>query len=675
MATRKLEVEIIGDSRSLERAFARSQKASKEFQTGVTGQVAKVDSAFKRLGGIRTGAFVGGAALTGGIAIMSRATEAASNLQEQISKNRQVFGQSASAVESWSKTTASSMGIAQAQALEATGTFGNLFTAIGIVGPQAADFSRRLVTLAADLASFNNATPEDTLDAIRSGLVGEAEPLRRYGVLLSEARVQQVALATTGKTTAKSLTDQEKAAARVKIIFQDTTKAQGDFARTAGGLANQQRILTARWKDAQTELGQNLLPAMIKFTEVSNRVLGSLSNVRSETLLFSESFRNQLADAFGVEFVRDALAKAGPELEQAMRDFEATLDPFHIQVPIQLTPKVVGTGLADPSGFANLPGVDTGGPLGATLAGQINDIFASAKKQVAAAIAKGKAAVAKAAAEKAAQRRSDAFAKALGNLRLGVDKAELTPGLKDDIAALNVVADGLRKQIKAGVDVQAAQSELYSVLGRIEAKQQQIRETAQRTAEANARAARTREQARQFRALGLDPEGNRPPPAIANLKKQLAQLSSRKDLTGNQRGLLKRIREVLIDPIHKATPETRAAINDLFDTIRQGFDQGAKKLEGGPLTKTTALNANAALAGVTGLNRDQMKQIRANLSNFNSAGIALAGSQTGQPITVVVNSHTSVDGETVARNVTKHQQKATRRNPPQKRGPNRRGGV
>jgi hypothetical protein len=416
---------------------------------------------------------------------------------------------------------------------------------------------------------------------------------------------------------------------------------------------------------------------MIKFTEVSNKVLGSLSNLRSETLLFSESFRNQLADAFGVEFVRDALAKAGPELEAAMRDFEASIDPFNITVPIQLTPKVVGSGggLADPAGFAKLAGVDTGTPLAKDLGANIDKVFASAKTQVATAIRKGRAAVAKAAAEAAAQRRSDAFAKALGNLRLGVDKAELTKGLRDDLAALRAVEDGLRRQIKAGVDVQAAQSELYSVLGQIASKQEDIRVAAQRDAEAAKAARKAMEQARQFRALGLDAVGNRPPPAIANLKKQLAQLQSRKDLTGNQRGLLKRIREVLIDPIHKATPETRAAISDMFDTIRQEFDKGSRKLNEGPLTKTHSLNTNLALANVTGLNRDQIKQIQANLSNFNSAGIGLAGAQIGGPITVVVNSHTSVDGETVARNVTKHQQKAGRRNPPQKRGPNRRSGV
>jgi hypothetical protein len=90
-------------------------------------------------------------------------------------------------------------------------------------------------------------------------------------VQLSAARVEQVALAQTGKDTAKALTDQEKAAARVSIIFRDTAKAQGDFARTSEGLANQQRILAARTADLEANLGRLLLPTV-------NRLTGDLAD-------------------------------------------------------------------------------------------------------------------------------------------------------------------------------------------------------------------------------------------------------------------------------------------------------------------------------------------------------------------------------------------------------------
>jgi hypothetical protein len=103
---------------------------------------------------------------------------AASDLNESLNKSQVVFGDAAGAIEAFSKTAATSLGLSQQKALEATGTFGNLFVSMGLGQAPAAEVSQQLVTLAGDLASFNNIKPEEALEKLRSGIVGEAEPLR-----------------------------------------------------------------------------------------------------------------------------------------------------------------------------------------------------------------------------------------------------------------------------------------------------------------------------------------------------------------------------------------------------------------------------------------------------------------------------------------------------------------
>lgn len=191
------------------------------------------------------------------------AIDAASDLNESITKVGVVFGTSAIQVRSFAETAADSIGQSEQQALEATGTFGNLFVSMGLGGKSAADMSINLVKLASDLASFNNVDPTDALDALRSGLVGETEPLRRFGVNLNEATLKQKALELGLKTTGATLDPVVKAQAAYALILEQTTTAQGDFARTADGLANQQRTMTAQWADAKAELGEGLLPIMI----------------------------------------------------------------------------------------------------------------------------------------------------------------------------------------------------------------------------------------------------------------------------------------------------------------------------------------------------------------------------------------------------------------------------
>ncbi len=185
---------------------------------------------------------------------------AASDLEESMSKVNVVFGDSAEAVVDFSKTTAGAMGVSQQAALAAAGTFGNLFVTMGVGEDASADMSTSLVGLAADLASFNNLGTEDVLQKLQSGLVGQAEPLRALGVNLTEAAVQAKAMEMGLADASGVLSEGAKVQARYALILEQTTTAQGDFARTADGLANSTRIAKAQLADAAAALGQQLLP-------------------------------------------------------------------------------------------------------------------------------------------------------------------------------------------------------------------------------------------------------------------------------------------------------------------------------------------------------------------------------------------------------------------------------
>jgi len=275
-----------------------------------------------------------GLILAGGLVVAGvKATKAAVDLGEQVNKTRVVFGQSGNDVVAWSKTLASRFGISQRAALEFAGVFGNMLVPMGFARGEASRVSKQLVELSADMASFNNASPEEVLEALRSGLSGETEPLRRFGVFLGAARVKaeamslglvkatrdtdkiraaqlraQVAQSAYNKAVAKSgpasleakrakatlisaesalakavkgtipeLTAEQKAKATLALITKDTKDAQGDFARTSGSLANQQRILRARFENVSAQLGKSLIPLGTKLAGLFNSLIGLAS--------------------------------------------------------------------------------------------------------------------------------------------------------------------------------------------------------------------------------------------------------------------------------------------------------------------------------------------------------------------------------------------------------------
>jgi hypothetical protein len=199
---------------------------------------------------------------------------AASTLSESIAKSDTVFGKNAQAVQDWSKTTSKALGVSRQAALEAAGTYGNLFRAFGISEQASFEMSTGLVQLAADLASFNNVPIGDALLALRSGLSGETEPLKRFGIALNEARLKEQALADGLITTTKGVLPQAiKTQAAYALIMKDSALAQGDVARTADGLANQLKFLESGLQDAKAGFGEALLPAALAVVSAFNEQL------------------------------------------------------------------------------------------------------------------------------------------------------------------------------------------------------------------------------------------------------------------------------------------------------------------------------------------------------------------------------------------------------------------
>ena len=204
---------------------------------------------------------VGGFSLAVGTvqSVLGPAIKAASNMEESLSKVNVVFGKGAKEVEKFANSAARDLGQSKQAVLEAAGVFGTFGKAAGLAGTDLAVFSNDFTTLATDLASFNNTTPEEAVQAIGAALRGEAEPLRRFGVLLNDATLKQEAM-TLGIYDGKgALTAQQKILAAQSAIFKQTGDAQGDFMRTSDGLANSTRTLSATFKDLQAKFGAAFL--------------------------------------------------------------------------------------------------------------------------------------------------------------------------------------------------------------------------------------------------------------------------------------------------------------------------------------------------------------------------------------------------------------------------------
>jgi predicted nucleic acid-binding Zn-ribbon protein len=211
--------------------------------------------------------------------VIAPAIKAASDFEEATSKVNVIFGRASKSVKDFANTAARELGQSKQSVLDAAGAFGTFGKAAGLAGEDLSLFTTDFVTLATDLASFNNTTPEEAVQAIGAALRGESEPLRRFGVLLNDATLRAEAMTLGIYDGSGALTAQQKILAAQSAIYKQTGDAQGDFARTADNLANKQRTLSALFKDFQIQLGQQLLPATTDFANGIVKINDAFSNM------------------------------------------------------------------------------------------------------------------------------------------------------------------------------------------------------------------------------------------------------------------------------------------------------------------------------------------------------------------------------------------------------------
>jgi hypothetical protein len=256
---RTLKLALLADTKDFIKGLDKADNETRSFSD-------KLGTALKT--GALAFAALGAAAGAMAIKIGKDAIGAASDFAEEISKAKVIFGDASKDIEAFAETAADSLGQSKKQAVSAASTFATLGKAAGLTGKDLSKFSIGFVKLASDLASFNNTSPEEAIQAIGAALRGEAEPIRKYGILLNDATLKNEALALgLIKSTKEALSPANKVLAAQAAIYKQTSDAQGDFAKTSDGLANSQRILAANIEDVKTTLGESLLPIALKFSD------------------------------------------------------------------------------------------------------------------------------------------------------------------------------------------------------------------------------------------------------------------------------------------------------------------------------------------------------------------------------------------------------------------------
>lgn len=261
--------------------------------------------------GLAIGAAKMASAVAVGVAVLLASTVGpASDLNETLSKSETVFASMSDSVIKNSQAAANQLGINQKNYLDYASALGAAFTAGGMGIQDATSLSEQAVKHFADIASFHNAEVEDVAASWQSAIRGSYEPIQKFFPFITDEYLK-----TYG--TAKGLIDENTStlsanqrAIILNAVALDTklNPAYGDFERTSGGLANQQRILAAQVENARAKIGSGLLPVVTQLVTMLNKFLSSeaaqagIEKIKSTLEGLGQTIAGVLASFDGKEF-------------------------------------------------------------------------------------------------------------------------------------------------------------------------------------------------------------------------------------------------------------------------------------------------------------------------------------------------------------------------------------
>ena len=233
------------------------------------------------------------------------------------------------------------LGVDPTKAMTYMATIQSLGTSFGLASDKAYVLSKNLTQLAYDEASYWNKDVAETFTAMSSAISGEIEPIRRLGVDLSQARLQQELLALGFNKQVSSLSQADKAVLRYIAIMKRTTNVQGNLAQTIQSPANQIKILKAQLDMLAKSVGsllypalKSILPPLIAAVQLIREFVEWVAKLMGVKVVFTD-FTKSADSVGGIGDAMDDTADSTKKAAKALKDYTMGFDELNIIDPTQ----------------------------------------------------------------------------------------------------------------------------------------------------------------------------------------------------------------------------------------------------------------------------------------------------------------------------------------------------
>lgn len=155
-----------------------------------------------------------------------------------------------------------SLGMDITQMTQYEAQIGQMTNSVGMMEEASLTSAKAMARLAGDMSSLTNMPIEQVMQNFTSGLSGMAMAVKKYGIDITQATLQEYAYKLGIDKKVATMTQAEKNYLREIAIVQQSKVAWGDQSDTINQLANQYRMLQAGLKNTAILIGRLLKPAV-----------------------------------------------------------------------------------------------------------------------------------------------------------------------------------------------------------------------------------------------------------------------------------------------------------------------------------------------------------------------------------------------------------------------------
>ena len=208
------------------------------------------------------------------------------DFEQAMGKMEVVFEENSKVIERWAENSLEDFGLARNTAIQMVGDFGALFKGMGISLHHTEEWSKTLVERTMDLANFYDTTIDETIRALETIVTGQTEPLRRFGINMTQATLQEYAYSKGIRKRIQDMTEAEKVQLRYNFVIEKTNIAVGTTARESDTATGQLNKLRESLKELALSFSEHILPIIVPIIEWLNNMIERFSGLSDEAKKF-----------------------------------------------------------------------------------------------------------------------------------------------------------------------------------------------------------------------------------------------------------------------------------------------------------------------------------------------------------------------------------------------------